>query len=125
MSEAELQVIKARLRGSILNKVRRVEYRCVLPAGFVYGEAANVVLDPDSQIRETTIACFFETFSRVQSACQTVKVFRTRPSLPLPASQQHSDDFRAADRNEGYPHVEQPALCGRLRLWPAALPTSC
>jgi DNA invertase Pin-like site-specific DNA recombinase len=75
MSEAELHVIKARLRGGILNKVRRGEYRCALPTGFVYGDAGNVVLDPDSQIRET-IAYFFATFSRVGSACQTVKVFR-------------------------------------------------
>jgi DNA invertase Pin-like site-specific DNA recombinase len=75
MSEAELHVIKARLRGGILNKVRRGEYRCVLPTGFVYNEAGDVVLDPDSQIKET-ITHFFETFSRVGSACQTVKVFR-------------------------------------------------
>ena len=75
MSEAELHVLKARLRGGILNKVRRGEYRCALPTGFVYDGAANVVLDPDSQIRET-IAYFFDTFSRVGSACQTVKVFR-------------------------------------------------
>ena len=40
MSEAELHVLKARLRGGILNKVRRGEYRCVLPTGFVYDEAA-------------------------------------------------------------------------------------
>jgi len=75
MSEAELHVIKARLRGGILNKVRRGEYRCVLPTGFAYHESGNVVLDPDTQIRET-IAYFFETFARVGSACQTVKVFR-------------------------------------------------
>jgi len=75
MSEAELHVLKARLRGGILNKVRRGEYRCPLPMGFAYDEAGNVVLDPDAQIRET-IAYFFETFSRVGSACQTVKVFR-------------------------------------------------
>jgi DNA invertase Pin-like site-specific DNA recombinase len=74
MREAELHVLKARLRGGILNKVRRGEYRCSLPTGFVYDEAGNVVLDPDAQIRET-IAYFFETFSRVGSACQTVKVF--------------------------------------------------
>jgi len=80
MSEAELHVIKARLRGGILNKVRRGEYRCVLPTGFVYDEAGNVVLDADSQIRET-IAYFFETFSRVASACQTVKVFRNKGLL--------------------------------------------
>jgi len=75
MSEAELHVIKARLRGGILNKVRRGEYRCPLPTGFAYNEAGDTVLDPDAQVRET-IAYFFETFSRVGSACQTVKVFR-------------------------------------------------
>jgi len=75
MSEAELHVLKARLRGGILNKVRRGEYRCPLPTGFVYDEAGSVMLDPDMQVRET-IAHFFETFARVGSACQTVKVFR-------------------------------------------------
>ncbi len=80
MSEAELHVIKARLRGGILNKVRRGEYRCVLPTGLVYDDAGDVVLDPDAQIRET-IAHFFETFSRVGSACQTVKAFRNEGLL--------------------------------------------
>ncbi len=75
MSEAELHVLKARLRGGILNKVRRGEYRCPLPTGFVYDEVGNVALDPDAQIRDT-IVHFFETFSRVGSACQTVKTFR-------------------------------------------------
>ena len=53
MSEAELHVLKARLRGGILNKVRRGEYRCPLPTGFVYDDTGEVVLDPDSQVRET------------------------------------------------------------------------
>ncbi|MBU1947577.1 MAG: recombinase family protein [Candidatus Eisenbacteria bacterium] len=75
MSEAELHILKARLRGGILNKVRRGEYRCLLPTGFVYDESGDVVLDPDSQVRES-IAYFFETFSRVGSGHQTVKVFR-------------------------------------------------
>lgn len=75
MSEAELHVLKARLRGGILNKVRRGEYRCALPTGLVYDEAGDVVLDPDSQVRET-ISYFFETFARVGSAHQTIKVFR-------------------------------------------------
>ncbi len=80
MSEAELHVLKARLRGGILNKVRRGEYRCPLPTGLVYDEAGNVALDPDAQIRET-IAYFFETFSRVASASQIVKVFRKEALL--------------------------------------------
>jgi DNA invertase Pin-like site-specific DNA recombinase len=75
MSEAELHVLKARLRGGILNKVRRGEYHCPLPTGLVYDQAGNVVLDPDAQVRQT-IAHFFETFSRVGSASQAVKVFR-------------------------------------------------
>src|SRR6201987_5573031 len=62
MSEAELHVIKARLRGGILNKARRGEFRCQLPTGFVYEGAGHIFLDPDSQFRET-VAYFFETFS--------------------------------------------------------------
>ena len=84
MSEAELHVIKARLRGGILNKVRRGEYRCALPTGFVYDQTGNVTFDPDAQIRET-IAYFFETFARVESACQTVKMFRRRAFAFHPA----------------------------------------
>jgi DNA invertase Pin-like site-specific DNA recombinase len=83
MSEAELHVLKARLRGGILNKVRRGEFRCALPTGFVYDESGNVALDPDTQIRET-ITYFFDTFSRVGSASQTVKVFRNE-GLCFPA----------------------------------------
>ena len=89
MSEAELHVLKARLRGGILNKVRRGEYRCVLPTGFVYDEAGHVALDPDSQVRET-IAYLFETFARVGSACQTVKVFRNK-SLNFPSRFRNED----------------------------------
>ena len=83
MSEAELHVIKARLRGGILNKVRRGEYRCPLPTGFIYDVVGDVVFDPDSQIRET-IVHFFEMFSRTGSATQTVKAF-AKEGLPFPS----------------------------------------
>ena len=89
MSEAELHVLKARLRGGILNKVRRGEYRCPLPTGFAYDELGHVVLDPDTQIRET-IGYFFETFERVGSACQTVKVFR-KEGLRFPSRLRNND----------------------------------
>src|SRR5450755_2645791 len=52
MSEAELHVLKARLRGGILNKVQRGEYRCPLPTGLTYDDVGNVVLEPDAQIRD-------------------------------------------------------------------------
>jgi len=111
MSEAELHVINARLRGGILNKVRRGEYRCSLPTGLIYDQSGNVTLDPDSQIRETIIH-FFDTFSRVGSACQTVKAFR-KEGLLFPS-----------DRIDGYTRLEQPTLRWRLHLWSAALSTS-
>ncbi|MEE4279543.1 MAG: recombinase family protein, partial [Halieaceae bacterium] len=80
MSEAELHVIKARLRGGILNKARRGEDRCPLPTGLVYDHVGAVVLDPDMQVRET-ITHFFDTFARVGSASQTVKAFRAEGLL--------------------------------------------
>jgi DNA invertase Pin-like site-specific DNA recombinase len=89
MSEAELHVIKARLRGGILNKARRGEFRCPLPTGLVYDHSGNVGLDPDLQVRET-IVHFFETFSRVGSASQTVKAFH-REGLPFPSRLHNSE----------------------------------
>lgn len=80
MSEAELHVIKARLRGGIITKARRGEFRCPLPTGLIYDHTGNVVLDPDIQVRET-VALFFETFARVGSASQTVKAFRKQGLL--------------------------------------------
>ena len=123
MSEAELHVLKARLRGGILNKARRGEYRCPLPTGFVYDEAGNVALDPDAQIRET-IAYFFETFSRVGSACQTVKVFR-KEGLAFPLASTPSDRcLPAADRVDRPAHAEQPAIRRRLRVRTSTLSPS-
>jgi Recombinase len=112
MSEAELHVIKARLRGGILNKVRRGEYRCVLPTGFVYDETGDVVLDPDAQIRET-IAYFFETFSRVGSACQTVKVFRNE-SLLFPSRLRNSATtvFRPLTASTAIRSLNNPRYAG-------------
>jgi DNA invertase Pin-like site-specific DNA recombinase len=75
MSEAELHVIKARLRGGILNKARRGEYRSGLPIGFVYDEVGDVILDPDQQV-QSTIRYLFETFRRTGSAYAALKLFR-------------------------------------------------
>jgi DNA invertase Pin-like site-specific DNA recombinase len=75
MSEAELHVMQARLRGGLLNKARRGELRCRLPIGFVYDAAGRVVLDPDQQVQET-VRLLFATFARTGGARATVKHFR-------------------------------------------------
>lgn len=112
MSEAELHVLKSRLRGGVLNKVRRGEYRCVLPTGLVYDEAGDVVLDPDSQVRET-ITYFFETFSRVGSAHQTVKVFR-KEGLKFPSRLRNGSRviFRALSASTAVRTLRNPRYAG-------------
>lgn len=112
MSEAELHVLKARLRGGVLNKVRRGEYRCTLPTGLVYSATADVVLDPDLQIRET-IAHFFETFSRLGSACQVVKAFRDE-GLSFPSRLRNSDTvvFRPLNASTAIRTLHNPRYAG-------------
>ena len=75
MSEAELHVLRARLRGGILNQARRGALKMPLPVGLVYDPADKVVLDPDRQVRQS-IGHLFETFARAGSASATVRHFR-------------------------------------------------
>jgi DNA invertase Pin-like site-specific DNA recombinase len=80
MSEAELHVLRARLRGGILNKARRGELEMPVPVGFVYDAAGRVTLDPDQRVQDT-LRAFFETFRRTGSATATVKAFRDHQLL--------------------------------------------
>jgi DNA invertase Pin-like site-specific DNA recombinase len=83
MSEAELHVLRARLRGGILNKAQRGELQLRLPVGLVDGPDGRVVLDPDAQVQDS-IRLLFEVFARTGSAHGTVKHFREH-GLPFPA----------------------------------------
>lgn len=74
MSEAELHLLKARLRGGQLTKARKGELYMPLPVGFVYDPAGRVVLDPDQGVRDA-VAHLFATFTRTGSARATVKAF--------------------------------------------------
>ncbi len=83
LSEAELHLLRARMRGGLLAKARRGELGLGLPVGLVYDELGRVVLHPDAQVRET-LALFFRTFQRTGAACATVKYFSTE-QIPFPA----------------------------------------
>jgi DNA invertase Pin-like site-specific DNA recombinase len=74
MSEAELHLLKARLRGGQLTKARSGELWLPLPVGLVYDSSGRVALDPDQGVRDT-VAHLFTTFSRTGSARATVKAF--------------------------------------------------
>jgi DNA invertase Pin-like site-specific DNA recombinase len=75
MSEAELHLLKGRLRGGVLSKARRGELIQPLPVGLVYAPAGKVVLDPDTGVQQA-IAHLFATFTATGSALATVKAFR-------------------------------------------------
>lgn len=77
MSDAELHVLHARLRGGILNQARRGALKLPLPVGLVYDPAGNVALDPDGQVQHS-IRHLFESFERTGSASATVRHFRTQ-----------------------------------------------
>lgn len=74
MSEAELHVLRMRLRGGILNKARRGELKTPLPVGFAYGPDGQVVLDPDLSVQQA-LRLVFTTFWRTGSACGVVRAF--------------------------------------------------
>ncbi len=80
MSEAELHVLRARLRGGILNQAQRAALKLPLPMGLAYAENDRVMLDPDAQIQHT-FRVLFATFKRTGSACATVKYFREQALL--------------------------------------------
>lgn len=75
MSEAELHLIRARMRGGVLSKAKRGELRLPLPVGLVYDDGQRVVLDPDRQVQQA-VRHFFETFKRTGAATATVRQFR-------------------------------------------------
>jgi len=75
MSEAELHVMQARMRGGLLNKARRGELRLPLPVGFVYDTQDQVILDPDKEVQQS-IRSLLQSFRRLGSAGAVVKAFR-------------------------------------------------
>ena len=90
MSEAELHMMRVRLRGGMLNAARRGELRTPLPVGLVYDPLGQVVLDPDPQVQHS-LRLLFDTFTRTGSAQATVRHF-------------NSENLRFPHRPRGGPH---------------------
>ena len=74
MSEAELHMMRARLRGGMLSAARRGVLKTPLPIGLAYDPLNKVVLDPDPQVQHS-LRLLFDTFTRTGSAQATVKHF--------------------------------------------------
>ena len=103
MSEAELHILRARLRGGALNKAARGELAFRLPTGYVRDADERTVIDPDQQIQQA-VRLLFDTFRQVGSAHGTVRLFRER-NLKFPTRLQ-----RGLRKGEV---VWEPLTCGR------------
>jgi len=103
MSEAELHMLRARLRGGALNKASRGELAFRLPTGYVRDADGQAVIDPDQQIQQA-VRLLFQTFRQVGSANGTVRFFREQ-NLKFPTLLQ-----RGPRKGEV---VWGPLTCGR------------
>ncbi len=67
MSEAELHILRQRMRQGALQKARRGELVSKVPIGYVRTPAGEVGLDPDEQVR-SFVGLVFDQFGRIGSA---------------------------------------------------------
>jgi DNA invertase Pin-like site-specific DNA recombinase len=67
MSEAELHVLRGRLRQGVLNKARRGALFQLPPIGYVRSADGGIEQDPDEQVRGV-VARVFDLFDRIGSA---------------------------------------------------------
>ncbi|HEY2154138.1 MAG TPA: recombinase family protein [Isosphaeraceae bacterium] len=67
MSEAELHILRQRMRQGALQKARRGELVSKVPIGYVRTPAGEVGLDPDEQVR-SFVGLVFDQFERIGSA---------------------------------------------------------
>lgn len=79
-SEAELHVIKSRMRGGIVNKARRGELKMPMPVGLTYDDQEKIILDPDQQVQKS-IHHIFHLYRQTGSAIGVVKAFREQGLL--------------------------------------------
>jgi DNA invertase Pin-like site-specific DNA recombinase len=115
MSEAELHWLRQRLDDGRMSKVRRGEYRQVLPTGLVRLDDGTVIQHPDDQVRHALELVFLK-FEELGS-CGKVMRYLRRADILLPR-QQLSGPFQGqlvwkpAAEAAIYRIVKNPAYAG-------------
>ena len=84
MNEAELYLIRARMRGGALSKAKRGELRTPLPVGYVYDEAGCVIKDPNIEV-QSAINLFFEAF-RICGSASKMASYYLKNGYKIPTS---------------------------------------
>jgi DNA invertase Pin-like site-specific DNA recombinase len=84
---AELHILRARMRGNLLNKARRGDLALRLPVGYRRLGDGTVVLDPDEEVR-ATLARVFERFALLRNGRAVQRDFAEH-GLKMPRLIQH------------------------------------
>ncbi len=123
MSEAELHVLQARLKGGILHKASRAALKVPLPVGLAYAEGQTVILNPDAQIQQALRLLFATDHSHRISLGH--RQILSGPGTALPAPRSHGsscwrDPLDAYATQRCAQSVAQSALrrCFLLRTHP-------
>jgi len=74
---AELHILRARMRGNLLNKARRGELALRLPVGYRRLGDGTVVLDPEEQVRQALMR-IFERFAVLRNARAVQREFNAQ-----------------------------------------------
>jgi DNA invertase Pin-like site-specific DNA recombinase len=88
---AELHILRARMRGGLLNKARRGALALHLPVGYRRLGDGSVVQDPDDQVRNT-IQTLFDQFALLRSGREVQRYFLEH-QLQMPRYVQSGSDL--------------------------------
>ena len=115
MSEAELHWLRSRLLGGKQEKARAGQLRFRLPTGLVHDLTAQIVFDPDEQVRHA-IRLVFDTFERAGAALGVVQYFaENHLSIPTRHHGRARDGqltWRPLDHGRALAILHNPAYAG-------------
>jgi len=112
MSEAELHVLRARLRGGSLHKASKGELRLPLPAGLEYDEAGRVRITSDEAIADA-IQTVFSYFDQLQSARQVMlRLLEEERKLPRRATSDRHVRWATASYKAIHEILTNPVFAG-------------
>ena len=113
MSEAELHVLRARLRGGSLHKAGKGELRLPLPAGFEYDDHGLVRITPDEAVVDA-IGTVFSYFDQLQSARQVMlRLLEEDRKLPRRATSDRPVRWTTATYKAIHDILTNPVFAGR------------
>jgi DNA invertase Pin-like site-specific DNA recombinase len=112
MSEAELHVLRARLRGGSLHKAGKGELRLALPAGLEYDETGRIRVTPDEAVADA-IATVFSYFDQLQSARQVMlRLLEEDRKLPRRATSDRQVRWTTATYKAVHDILTNPVFAG-------------